>query len=88
MLTPEFYTVLNQMDSLLNDVFYRVCQLRDLGSLFAGTAEYSGGSFSGSQAGLFIMDYCVPAVTDLDSLQESLDKLKYEVSNNQRRTTD
>jgi hypothetical protein len=33
MLTEEVYTVLERIDSLANDVFYRTCQLRDLGEL-------------------------------------------------------
>lgn len=64
MLTQEVYTVLEKIDSLANDVFYRTCQLRDLGELVIGANT----SIDAAQMGCYIKDYCVPSVTDLNSL--------------------
>ncbi len=70
MPATELYTVVDEMDRLLNDVFYRISQLRILGELFldAEPHEYS--------AGCFIEDYCAPALVGINSLQESIDTLK------------
>jgi hypothetical protein len=70
MLTQEVYTVVDEMDRLLNDVAYRISQLRILGEFFLDSEshEYS--------AGCFIEDYCVPTLVGIGSLQESIDTLK------------
>jgi hypothetical protein len=73
MLTKEVYTVLEEMDRLLNNAFYQVSQLRALGKLVTH-AECSG--ISDFSAGGFIDDYCVPAFDDLESLQQFLCTLK------------
>lgn len=72
MLTEEVYTVLERIDSLTNEVFYRTCQLRDLGELVIGANT----SIDASQMGCYIKDYCVPSVTDLNSLEEAVGTLK------------
>jgi hypothetical protein len=73
MLTEEVYTVLDEMDRRLNAVFYQICQLRVLGNLFFNAEPHDSTDFS---AGCFINDYCVPAVSGIESLQESIDTLK------------
>jgi hypothetical protein len=70
MPTQEVYTVLDEMDRLLNAVSYQMKQLHILGNLFLDAEPHD---FS---AACFIQDYCDPAVADISSLQESFDTLK------------
>jgi hypothetical protein len=70
MLTEEVYPVLEEMDRHLNHVTYQMTQLRFLGNLFIGMES---DDFS---PGFFIVDYCVPALADIESLLECLCRLK------------
>jgi hypothetical protein len=73
MLTKEVYTVLEEMDRLLQHACYQMNQLRVLGTLFLNSEPHSSADFS---PGCFINDYCVPAVENVESLQEFLCTLK------------
>jgi hypothetical protein len=70
MLTEEVYSVLEEMDRQLNDVFYQVNQLRVLGDVFLDAESHD------VSVACYIGDYCVPAVSYIESLRESLCRLK------------